>query len=478
MSHAAKQGERSARGLVALAGLFLSCSSGAGDAAGGGQGGSAGGDAKGAGGESTAGSTADGGAALGGRSEGGGEALDPPHLASTNEICKLISDVNLLDPTANETQTRANVLGTDLGIPVGHGEDLYFFFGDTVGFKGIWPFSESVPDAVGFAVDGRSGVAADPASLCDGLRFLRLSPEVSVGPSIDPAIEADFAGAAMSPPAGHAISEFIENPAGPPGQNAFPALPGSFEVPSGAFSYRGSIYVFYTTVEGPNALVMKGSYLARWSAPSTSGTPAYQILHAVDERLDAEGALGGNFINIAAEPSGEYVYLFGTGEYRQSPIHLARKALASLEEPSGYEVFDAGAGQWLAAPASSAAPIIEEPTFGETSFRFFPEIGRWMFMAQGGHRIVARFASRPEGPWSDEITLHDNTEQAFLDQYCCVPDDGCSGERLFNCDKAGFYGTYVLPDVAVDATGFRVTYTMSTWDPYNVALFSARFDQP
>jgi hypothetical protein len=29
-----------------------------------------------------------------------------------------------------------------------------------------------------------------------------------------------------------------------------------------------------------------------------------------------------------------------------------------------------------------------------------------------------------------------------------------------------------------DATGFTVSYTMSTWDPYNVALFSARFDYP
>lgn len=412
--------------------------------------------------------------------EGGAPGIDianhPPLLASTQELCKLINDLNQGDPTPNATHTRFNLKGTDLGIPVGHDGDLYLFFGDTVGYKVIWPFSESVPDAVGFASDGRSAIATDPAQLCDGLRFLRASPGSSIGPTVDASIEADFAAGAMYPPDGHELSEYIKNPSGSPGENAFPALPGSYEVPSGAFSHDGSIYLFYTTVQSPSALTMKASYLAKWPTPSRTGTPNYDILHRVDERFNGPGPLGGNFINIAAEPHGAYLYMFGTGVYRQSPIHLARKALASLDAPGGYEVFDATSDQWLAAPATSAAPIISEPTFGETSVRYFPEKGIWMFMAQGGHRVVVRFANDPEGPWSDEITVHDNTEPAFLAQYCCVPEDNCSGERLFNCSQGTFYGTYLFPDLIVDDTGFSVTYTMSTWDPYNVALFTARFE--
>ena len=402
----------------------------------------------------------------------------PPSLASTDELCKLINDTNIFDPTPNATHTRANLLGTDLGIPVAHGSDLFFFFGDTVGYKAIWPFSESVPDAVGFAADGRSAVAAHPGLLCNGLRFLRLPKSASLGPTVDPAIEADYAGGSMSPPSGHLLSEYIKNPAGPTGQNAFPSLPGNFEVPSGAFSHNGSMYVFYTTVESPQALTMKASYLAKWSSPSKTGTPGYEILHSVDERFTSSGPLRGRFINVAAEPHGNYVYLFGTGDFRHSAIHLARKALASIESAGGYEVYDAATKQWLAAPAASAKPIIPDTKFGETSFRYFPEIGAWMFLAQGNNRIVARFAEQPEGPWSDEITVHDNTNPAFLAQYCCVPEGTCTGERLFNCSKAGFYGTYLLPDLVKDATGFTVSYTMSTWDPYNVALFSARFDDP
>jgi hypothetical protein len=417
-----------------------------------------------------------GGAGQGG--DGGGVVLAPPTLASTEEVCKLINHFFQTDATPNHAHTRANIQGTDLGIPVAHGNDLYLFFGDTVGYKAIWPFAESVPDAVGFAADGRAAVASDPSVLCDGLRFLRVAPGASAGPQVDPNIEADFAAGAMFPPNGHELSEYIKNPAGPTGENAFPALPGSFEVPSGAFSHGGSIYAFYTTVQSPSALTMKASYLAKWITPSTTGTPNYDIVHRVDERFNGPGPLGGNFINIAAETNGGYLYMFGTGEYRESPIHLARKSLASLDAAGGYEVFDAMSGQWLAAPATSATPIIGEPTFGETSFRYFPDLGLWMFLAQADHRIVARFASQPEGPWSSEITLHDNTDPAFLAQYCCVPENNCSGERLFNCSQGSFYGTYLFPDVVLDGSGFTVSYTMSTWSPYNVALFSARFEVP
>jgi len=70
----------------------------------------------------------------------------------------------------------------------------------------------------------------------------------------------------------------------------------------------------------------------------------------------------------------------------------------------------------------------------------------------GGNRIVARFALCCEGASSE-------------------------GERMFHCDRAGFYGTYLLPDVKKNADGsFTASYLMSTWDPYNVALMQATFE--
>ena len=70
-------------------------------------------------------------------------------------------------------------------------------------------------------------------------------------------------------------------------------------MPSGAFSHGGSIYLFYTIINH-EPFEMRGSYLARWAAPSTTGLPGYEIQHHVDQRFDDRGALRGDFINIAA----------------------------------------------------------------------------------------------------------------------------------------------------------------------------------
>ena len=391
------------------------------------------------------------------------DARDPVSLATTRERCKLLSDHNTSDPTANDVQHRANVLGADLGIPVVHDDTFYVLFGDTIGYRAIWSGTESHPDSIGYGVDTASQIAVDPGLLCTRMRIMALSPAQSIGPSVDASVVADFAGVSMAPPAGHTLAEYIKNPSGG-GSSIFPHLPGDFEVPSGAFAAGDSIYVFYTTVVGPGNIDMKASYLARWQSPSKTGPPNYQILYGVDQRFDANGPLHGNFINIAAQVSGDYVYLFGTGEYRRSGIHLARKRLDSLATPDGFE--DLGT-------------IVETKGYGETSVRYYPSIDRWMILAEalvpGSNRIVAHVADKPEGPWSEPIVIHDMADPTFRAAYCCAAEDDCRGEQFFNCNRTGFYGTYLFPDVIATDDGFTVTYTMSSFSPYNVALFQATF---
>lgn len=399
--------------------------------------------------------------------------LPPGYVPSFDGLdlrCKLISDSNMDDPTPNDTHYRANLRGTDLGIPVVHGSDLYFFFGDSAGAQVIWPFgTESLPDAVGYAAVPSQQVAADPSAICSELRFL-------VTGSASGDVESDFAAAHMSPPAGHDISEFIHNPAGPRGANMFPNLPGDFEVPSGAFSHGGSIYLFYTIIN-QDPFEMRGSYLATWQAPSTAGLPNYDILYHVDQRFDANGALRGDFINIAPLVVGDYVYLYGTGQYRASPVHLARKALADLAVEGGFESYDATSSTWVAADAP-AAPVVPEPNLGEISVRYFPSIDRYVMLDQEiniGNRIAARFAEAPEGPWSAPVTVATMSDPAFASRFCCAGTD-CSGDRLIECDHAGFYGTYMLPRATLHGDGsFAIDFLMSTWIPYNVALMTATF---
>lgn len=431
-----------------------------------GKGGAAGKGGSGGGKGGAAGAQA-GGAAGSAPAEDAEAAPDQPAFLGLDEHCKLISDRNIDDPTPNDTHHRANLRGTDLGISVAHGNDLYFFFGDTAGAQGIWPLGpESLPDAVGYSAQPYSAVAKDPSLLCSNLRFLLTGGKTGN-------VQGDFAGTSMQPPPGHSISEFIHNPAGPRGKNMFPNLPGDFEVPSGAFSFGGSIYVFYTTVN-LDPFEMRGSYLARWDTPSKGGKPDYRILYQVDQRFDSHGQLRGNFVNIAAMVDPPYVYLYGTGKYRASPVHLARKLLSTLDTPGGFESYDALTGTWGPADAL-AAPVVAMPGIGELSVQHFPAINRYVMMDAEPLGIIARFADKPEGPWSTGVSVASMIDPLFALKYCCINND-CIGERLMNCDRAGFYGTYMLPDVIVNVDGsFSITFTMSTWDPYNVALMTAKF---
>jgi hypothetical protein len=382
---------------------------------------------------------------------------EPGASLGSVQLCKLLSNRNTSDPTTNDVQHRANVLGADLGIPVVQANRLYLLFGDTIGYAGIWGGGDSHPDAVGHATDDAAMVAAHPELLCSDLRIATLAPQDSTGPHVDPSVQADFAAGFMTAPSGHTLGEYIRNPAGD--ATVFPSLPGDFEVPSGAFAYGDSIYVFYTTVISRSQPDMKASYLARWTNPGDAAPP-YQILYAVDERFDGNGALGGNFINIAAEVWGDYVYLFGTGDYRRSAIHLARKRLDALATPGGFE--DLGT-------------IIATPGYGETSVRYFPELATWMLLAEelrpASNRIVAYTAPAPEGPWSAPQIIHDMADPAFRSAYCCAIDDNCEGQQMFDCDRTGFYGSYLLPGAVVRGPTFTIAYTLSSFAPYNVALF-------
>jgi hypothetical protein len=223
---------------------------------------------------------------------------------------------------------------------------------------------------------------------------------------------------------------------------------------------------------------MKASYLAKWPTPATNGLPDFDILYQLDESFDSKGTLYGDFVNVATEVSGNYVYFFGTGVYRKSTVHLARKDLASLDAPGGVELYDAATGQW---GTTRGAPIIALTAYGETSVRNFAALNRWMFLAEdffNHNQIVARFADRPEGPWSDPPTVVFDDSLLPISPYCCGTT--CAGsQQIIHCGSGGTYGTYLLPEVTQSAGGsFTVLFTMSTWSPYNVVLMKATFTGP
>ena len=405
-----------------------------------------------------------------------------PSLVDYGLHCKLISDETLEDPTANATHTRFNLRGTDLGIPLEIGDTLHLFFGDTTGFREIWPFGED-PDSVAFA--DAAAVAADPTVLCDSLDVY-VTPDIpSVAADTDPSVLRDFAAGAMTAPEGQMLSDYIGDTAGP-----FPQLPGSFEVPSGAMTIGDTVYL---TWAGQSELMprprMHLSYLVRWDPPRE--LPNYQIVRPLDA-FD-QGPLGGHFMQIAPVVRDDVVYAFGTGDFRYSGIYLARIVAAAIETGEGTEVFDPELGSWVdpakLSPADRAAivPMLESDGVGELSVQWVEDAGVYVMLyqrelhGQGGmiedNRIVLRTSVAPEGPWSDAVTVIDMADPAFRDAHCCGPD-ACPGQQILHCAAAGLYGTYQLPHPGVSNDGEDVVldlaFVASTWNPYNVVLFGTR----
>ncbi|MBX7084229.1 MAG: DUF4185 domain-containing protein [Nannocystaceae bacterium] len=420
----------------------------------------------------------------GGSSTSGGDAPAAyvPTLLDYGVTCKLISAATLDQPTANATHTRFNLRGTDLGIPAIAQSRLHLFFGDTVGYRVIWDFGED-PDAVA-SVD-LAAAQADVGVLCDSLTFL-VTPDVpSVAAGVDPSVERDFAGAAMTPPRGQTVAQYIAQPAGP-----FAFMPGTFEVPTGAFGDARGVWLFYAgLVETQPRTRATLGYLAHWSGGEQ---PGYTIVRPVDALVG--GALGGHFIQVAPVVRGDDVLLWGTGDYRRSGVHLARVPSATLADGAGTMLWDPDTASWRDAVAlaprerEGLAPLFESEGVGELSVQWIADAGVFVALYQrelhddGGaivdNRIVLRVATAPEGPWSDALTIIDMADPAFEAAHCCGTT--CEGEQLLHCLVAGLYGAYLLPlsQTAAQGDGFVLTlpWLVSTWNPYNVVLMTAQVE--
>ncbi len=396
--------------------------------------------------------------------------------------CELISGDSLEDPTDNATHTRFNLMGTDLGVPVVIGDTLHLFFGDTVGWREIWDFGED-PDAV--ASIALADVQADPTALCRDLEFA-VTPDIpSVAADTEPSIERDFAGAWMNPPRGHDIAEFIAQPAGP-----FANMPGTFEVPTGGLADGSTAILFYAGRVELDPTRATIGMVVRWPTPGV-GLPIYDVVREVDA-LDG-GALGGHFIQIAPVERDGIVSMFGTGDYRKSGVYLARVELAALDTGVGTELWDPVRGSWRVAESLAQAereaiePVFEDHDgVGELSITRLAEpdvlvalYQRELHDAAGAimdNRVVLRVATAPEGPWSDALTIVDMADPAFQAEHCCGAT--CPGAQVLHCESAGLYGAYLVPAVSVVEQGggareLELPFLVSTWNPYNVVLFTA-----
>jgi len=133
---------------------------------------------------------------------------------------------------------------------------------------------------------------------------------------------------------------------------------------------------------------------------------------------DTPPLVNGKFLNVAAstspagtvpfanDPNRELVVLFGSGDWRRTSPYLAVVWPEQVENKGQYKYWTGGG--WSSNEAD-AAPLFDDPVFGEFSASYIPALGRWL-MIYGDHgtypvSIVFRSAPKATGPWSEKRVL-------------------------------------------------------------------------
>ncbi|MDQ4093200.1 MAG: DUF4185 domain-containing protein [Actinomycetota bacterium] len=337
----------------------------------------------------------------------------------------------------NRTESRFNIVGTDLGASFSHQGRLYFLFGDT------WRVGHSTPnddlDAIAFCTD---------ANADDGLEltFLPRPPLVS--------------GIAQD----------------------------AFNVPLDGVSWKGRMYVFFSTDRRHAGIyaLMGRSVLAR----SDNNGLDFKLLYEVSRF---------KFINVSTAivdahehglpGDGPQLAIFGSGRYRSSDVYIAVKPVAKLEEPGGFLFYAGGLSQprWNRSE-DSAVPLFCAGSVGELSVRWDQLLDAWICLynadwpadrsSVGG--IVMHWAKSPYGPWSKgklAFSVNDG-----LGKFMHLPgadhtQEGFGVDR--SADLAGMYGPYQIPQYSRRSdNGVQIYFTMSTWNPYQVMLMTVDVPTP
>lgn len=208
------------------------------------------------------------------------------YTGRSQKICQMTGNTdrewNL--PTVNRTEN-AGVWGTDLGIVAEHRGRLYTFFGDTIGTT---IYDDKNGDTYAATYD------RTPED-CLQLEFFTKPADGRWQPLIIPGVDME-----------------------------------AFEVPTGAISVGGKLYVFVMTAWDPEIRKHGFSILAR----SDDDGRTFQRVQTVSL---------GKFINVSpilaatpgtpTLPQEAGLWLFGSGHYRNSLVYLAWLPLRNIETP-------------------------------------------------------------------------------------------------------------------------------------------------
>jgi hypothetical protein len=257
-----------------------------------------------------------------------------------------------------------------------------------------------------------------------------------------------------------------------------PTVPGigqaGWEIPSYGVSLDDKMYVVFTT-DHSEKKTMGRSVLA---VSLDDGKNFRQVYDLSSEK----------FINVALWKTEPWLYIFGSGMYRESSVCLARVELRNVENRDSLSFFhglDAeGTPQW-SKNEHDAVPLFHHDVVGELSVAYCAPVKRYVMLynAHSGKSrgIVMRSSPEPWGAWSDLEIIFDPWRDHGYGQFMHLSNKTHRGTDKLSDPKrddedGAEYGPYIISRYTTgDANGCRIYYTMSTWNPYQVHLMRSDF---
>ncbi|MCQ4188501.1 DUF4185 domain-containing protein [Methylocystis suflitae] len=396
--------------------------------------------------------------------------------ARSQKVCQMTGDLEFetVQPTKNPTGYY-NVPGTDLGSPFEHNGRQYFLFGDTNG-----------------ADDGIAFTTARAAEPCPRLEFVSDSKDSNHKP--------------FKPIADAKISMKAD------------------EVPTTGFSVHGALYVFVRTGYALN----NGGHVDERGNVTEVGKAA--LLRSDDNGLtfysvsdEWRQGLGEKLVYLSSvrvskadfpdlpTNSSEGLLVFGSGNYRKSKPYLAFIDLDELNNRK--KVLKYFAGTVMAKSISrietriprwededkEARDLFNDNTpqcVGELSVTWNSKLRQWLMLYNCEHKILARVAEKPWGPWSGPAIIFDPAADGGI----CRFIRGCSchergGNQREDCAPVrditspstpdnpwglgDVYAPYAIPRYTIGGRrSVTVYYLMSTWNPYQVVMMKTTLARP
>jgi hypothetical protein len=241
---------------------------------------------------------------------------------------------------------------------------------------------------------------------------------------------------------------------------------GTYEVPVDGFALGDTTYLFFATKFDIATNRYGSSTLAKANKLSLD---SLEVVHEVASL---------HFVNVSVLVEGNDAFVYGAGkEYRESAIYLAKVPLAQIGDRSAWRYRDA-TGAWVANEAAAAPVLPNAPScVGELSVKKDPSHPLWVMTYGCGAEprgVQLHVAASPEGPWSKAMRVFgpdDGYEKVMHAKESVVGHDDGLAPPGNEDDWGGEYGPYLVPSWFVqegDAIG--ITYTLSSWVPYQVHL--------